>query len=216
MSSRVEVMPGGRTFIAVDAPVRRLIATAYDVEDTQVLGGPDWINSMGFDIDAKNEIPSSYEQMHLMLRALLSERFRLKLRRELKDIPVEALSVSKHKLNLQPAVDVDSEPRIVISARTQRGVTVEGQNVKLLFLAKYLSARLRRVVVDRTDLPGSFDFSVEVQIDPAESQDPNIPERDIVVNAFADLVHNLGLKLTTQKASVDFFAVEHLEFPTGN
>ena len=45
------MLPGGRTFTAVDAPVKHLIMTAYEVTDAQLLGGPDWIDSTGFDIN---------------------------------------------------------------------------------------------------------------------------------------------------------------------
>jgi uncharacterized protein (TIGR03435 family) len=68
-----------------------LVMQAYDVADWQISGGPAWIWSDAFDIDAKPESPTSYDQIRLMLQILLRDRFHLEVRRESREQPVYAL-----------------------------------------------------------------------------------------------------------------------------
>jgi uncharacterized protein (TIGR03435 family) len=215
-ATRMTFPPGAQRFTAVDAPLRRLIMMAYDITDRQILGGPDWIDSKGFDLDAKTETPSSHERMLLMLRSLLADRFGLTLHSERKDLAVEALSPGKHSLKLQPATDLTGTPEILIIARNQSSMTLVGHNVSVPFIAKYLSARLHRLVVDRTGLAGSFDFTAEVPLDREDVQDLNLAERDVMAHVFGDLVNSLGLMMHPQKAQVEVFTVEHAELPMAN
>ena len=71
---------------------RLLIMTVYGVTDRQVSGGPNWVNSEYYDIEAKAQHPAGREQILQMLQALLSDRFRLKLRKETREIPIYALA----------------------------------------------------------------------------------------------------------------------------
>src|ERR1700722_9442145 len=80
----IGAVPGGkgfRGFKSTSARLKILVMLAYDVPDWRISGGPEWIESDGFDIDAKTENPTSYEQIRLMLQALLADRFKLKVRR---------------------------------------------------------------------------------------------------------------------------------------
>ena len=70
---------------------------AYSLQDFQISGGPGWIQSDGYNIDAKgNGKPASRAQILLMLRSLLEDRFQLKVHRETKELPVYALTVAKN------------------------------------------------------------------------------------------------------------------------
>src|SRR5580700_7709458 len=84
-------------------PVRRLIRNAYKISDFQISGAPDWVNSEGFDIAAKAEGELTADGMLLMLRALLEDRFQLKVHRETKEGPVYDLVVAKGGARLQPS-----------------------------------------------------------------------------------------------------------------
>jgi uncharacterized protein (TIGR03435 family) len=140
----------------------------------------------------------------------------LKLRRESKTLSVGTLLLGDRKLRLQPAAELNNEPAIAVRARSEHGVTLEGKSVSISFLARYLSARLQRMIVDRTGVAGNFDFTAELSIDPEDSQDPAIAERDVMAHLFGDLADSLGLKLKQQTASVDVFIVEQLELPAAN
>ena len=73
----IRPMPGGQTYIARNVPLRMMITAMYRITDSQIAGGPDWIDTEHYDIDAKAERPSTLEQLHEMFRTLLSDRFQL-------------------------------------------------------------------------------------------------------------------------------------------
>ena len=88
--------PGGRVSI-VGATVKVLVATAYRVRDFQVIGGPNWINTERFDIEAKAEEGANRQGQAglLMMQSLLADRFQLKIHTETRELPLYELFVSK-------------------------------------------------------------------------------------------------------------------------
>lgn len=83
------MQPGGMTF--VNAPLRQLIIAAYGVQPFQIIGGPSWMTSDRFDVTAKAEGAPPPDQMNLMLRSLLADRFKLVARLEKRDLPTYSL-----------------------------------------------------------------------------------------------------------------------------
>src|SRR5262249_39504595 len=69
---------GGERYIATGMPLRALIMVAYQVKPEQIAGGPDWINTDRWDMNAKAEKASNADELHLMLQDLLADRFQLK------------------------------------------------------------------------------------------------------------------------------------------
>lgn len=90
------------------------------------------------------------------------------------------------------------------------------ENVMLPIVAKYLSRRLNRIVMDRTGLAGGFDFNVEVLIDAQRAADPNIPERQVMEEIVMDSFEKLGLKLEPRREMMDVIVVDHAEQPSAN
>src|SRR6185436_4072892 len=92
------VQPGGR-YIGQNMNLRLLIKTAYGVHDSQIVGGPSWIDSDRWDINAKAEgykdAPTFRDTARLMVRPLLADRFKLAFHHELREIPVYALVIAK-------------------------------------------------------------------------------------------------------------------------
>jgi uncharacterized protein (TIGR03435 family) len=209
-----EIKPGGERFTATNAPLRVLIMMAYGVADWQLSGGPRWMNSAGFDVEAKPERPASREQIFLMLRSLLSDRFQLKLHKETREVPLYILAEAGKAYGL-------SENRSGDSPRVERGE--KGQIVfhsfQMAQLARYLSLRLRHDVVDKTALKGSYDFELLFTPDtpspsditttgpPADSRGPSLPDA---------LQDQLGLRLQLQKASSDILIIDAAMQPSGN
>jgi uncharacterized protein (TIGR03435 family) len=102
---------GGGTTLATgqvrttNSPLRQLISMAYGLRPTDVvLGGPDWIDTDGFDVDAKPETQVTVAQARLMLRTLLAERFKLVIRRESREMPVYALTIARADGRLGPQI----------------------------------------------------------------------------------------------------------------
>ena len=70
------------------------------------MGGPAWINSDGYDIEAKPEVNTDQKQAWLMLQTLLADRFKLTLHRETRELPVYNLTAKKSGLKLPAAKEV--------------------------------------------------------------------------------------------------------------
>jgi uncharacterized protein (TIGR03435 family) len=84
--------PGGRRYAGTNVPLRQLIIVAYRIRADQISGGPGWMETDRFDMNAEAELPSSIEELHVMLRSLIKERFRLQMHSETKERPVYVLS----------------------------------------------------------------------------------------------------------------------------
>jgi uncharacterized protein (TIGR03435 family) len=87
------VQPGGRA-ISPGSSVRQLILTAYGLEDLQLIGGPAWIASDLYAIEARTVEGVTRANVRLMLRALLHERFQLAAHAETRDLPAYALTLA--------------------------------------------------------------------------------------------------------------------------
>jgi uncharacterized protein (TIGR03435 family) len=83
---------------------------------------------------------------------------------------------------------------------------VVGTNATMGFTASRLSAILRRTVIDRTDLTGSYDFHVEAP--DAENADR--------MDATIEGMKALGLELKSGKAPVDTIVIDEVSQPTPN
>jgi uncharacterized protein (TIGR03435 family) len=200
--------PGNR-FRTRNMTVWNLIRHAYGVRTLQMAGGPEWIKTEGFDIEAKTEIPVSQEQLREMLQTLLAERFRLKIRREQRSLPAYALVVAKGGPKLQPAADSPGRNK------TMLGQLVV-QKMSMGELASVLESDLDRPVVDRTGITGNFAFQLEwtrererTAADP-NSTDPMRP------SIFAALQEQLGLKLEATRSQIDMLVIESVERPSAN
>jgi bla regulator protein blaR1 len=88
----------------VGMPGRRLIAQAYEIHDTQIIGGPDWLGSQGYDINATMNGTPSPEDRRMMMKALLRDRFKLVFHTEKRDLPIYALVVVRSDGRLGPGL----------------------------------------------------------------------------------------------------------------
>ena len=76
-------------------PLRRLIRQAYDIHDSQIIGGPDWLDSQGFDVTATFVGDPSPERRRSMMQTLLRDRFKLTFHAEKRDMPIYALIAAR-------------------------------------------------------------------------------------------------------------------------
>ena len=86
--------PGGR-LTGTNVPAAALIRFAYNLPDFQISGGPGWLASDRFDVEAKAEGDPPLNQKRLMLRTLLAERFRLTVHTETRELPIYALVMAR-------------------------------------------------------------------------------------------------------------------------
>jgi uncharacterized protein (TIGR03435 family) len=200
--------PGGR-FEAKATTLKFLVEWAYGIQPSQHSGGPSWIDSDRYDVVAKAGGPATEDQMKLMLRTLLSERFQLSFHRGKKELLAYVISVGKtapklfppkegeiHGMRFAPQMGPDQK---VASYR------VIATRFSLAQLADTFARQLGRVVVNKTGLDGEFDFTLELASDDHGSGplDPSV-----LMSAMRE---QLGLTLTSQKAPVDVLIIDGAE-----
>jgi len=212
------------SFTARDITLQRLIQLAYHIQDSLLVGGPDWVNTAKFDIDAKLD-PSVVAAVHKHmaehnggdLKVLLADKFKLAVHSENRILPAYDLVVDsgEHKLQEVDGIRImHMEPGQLIS-----------QGTPIDLFAAQLSMRLGRPVVDKTGLKGSYAFNLhwtpasdelerlkqggEEQAVP-QAADPNSP------SLFTALQEQLGLKLEPQTEPVQVLVIDHAETPSEN
>jgi uncharacterized protein (TIGR03435 family) len=154
------------------------------------------------------------EVLRPMLRALVEERFQLKTHAETREMPIYALVVGKAG-KLIPAAPESQGPMM----RMGRG-QLNGKKVPMAMLAQQISQQLGRAVVDKTELKGDFDFTLEWTPEPgqgrvhprasdsaADSSGPTI---------FTAVQEQLGLRLESQKGPVEIIVIDSVAKPTEN
>ena len=146
-------LKGGR-FSARGFTLKDLVAFAYKVDGRQIAGGPKWFDSDRYDILGKPETegPLSRDTARVLLRTLLEDRFRIKIHRETREMPVYVLTVGKNGVKMKPRKEGDGgDP----TRMTFQGASAFGRNVSALVFAEELEAMVLDLpVLDRTEHPG--------------------------------------------------------------
>jgi uncharacterized protein (TIGR03435 family) len=239
----VRPLPGRLT---ADATLQVLTQYAYGVQPSQVVGGPEWIQSERYQIEAKADADASRDRMFLMLQSLLENRFRLKTHRETKDLPVYALVAARNGLKM-PApkeggcVDAvaDASPdwvgggRMLTPGDVQRaqvrcgsaglalgpaGARMQGEKIAMPELVRVLSMLLGRSVIDKTGFTGVFDLQLNFVPDENTPAMPAPPPGSPISGSSLSqaLRQQLGVQLELTKGAVDVIVVDNAERPSGN
>ena len=201
---------GGRLTVN-NVTLKTLIITAYHLQDSQISGGPGWIDSDRFDVNAKAEGNVSLQEALQMLQTLLKDRFKLAFHRETRDVPAFKLSVLSANLapKLSPTQGGESGLRATAMEGQKGMVQVTAKNMTMQHLADILGSQLHAPIAESTGLAGSFDFTFSVEVE----SDATMPGATAISNAFRD---QLGLRLEFTKAPGEFFVVESVDRPTEN
>jgi uncharacterized protein (TIGR03435 family) len=191
--------------------LKRLIERAYSVKPFQVTG-PDWMETVRFDIAAKYPPDTNNDDRSLMLRTLLEDRFKLAVHRESKEMPGYALVVAKKGFKLKAVEPGGSDTNSNSSGG--RVVTLTAKRNSMAQLADFVARRLGEIVVDKTGIDGVYDFELRWTNDDQTSNDI---DADGVPTLFTALQETLGLRLQPQKVPVEIVVVDHVErVPTEN
>jgi uncharacterized protein (TIGR03435 family) len=248
----VAYKPGGR-IIATNDPLRLLIQFAYAAHDSpyqghsdplgasQVIGGPAWIDSDGYDIEAKPETYTDQKHAWLMLQTLLADRFTLTLHRETRDLPVYELTAKKSGLKLPPAKDITclsfppgTTPQPIPGTSdcgyaplflSSTELRIEGRKLHIADLVRDLARALGQPVLDKTGFTGEFDIDLNYTDEdvvkspgsaaPDDAGGNRLPAGPNVSLVFAAM-DQLGLKLQPTKGPVEVLVVDHAERPIPN
>ena len=237
--------PGGDTefrpgqFIARNQTLRVLIVAAYALEDFRVVGGPDWVASERFDVQARATSPVTRTEAMPMLQALLADRFAVRVHMEPRERPIYAMIWSRpgtlgpRLRAADPAACVDrgpQPPRVPPGELPSCGMLpmttgrLSGRSVRLDLLATQIAPLVRRVVQNQTGMNGLFDVDLEWEIGdeqraalarllPDRPPPPLDPDKPELIGA---LQEQLGLKLDPRTAPVPVLVIDAAERPSEN
>ena len=208
-----------------------LVMRAYDVEYHQVAG----LNSRTefYDIAAKVPEGATKDQFRVMLQKLLSNRFKMSLHRDMKQMQAYELVVGKNGPKMKESVPegtvqeatVSSSSRIVLDpegfpilptgqsgyASVNRRARMQVFNETMDQLASRISNQLDMPVINATGLAGRYDFGLYwagQSVDGTDAASPNL---------FSAVESQLGLRLQTRKIAVTIIVIDHVDrTPTEN
>jgi len=208
----------GTSVIATNAPVEMLISAAYSVPSRDIVEAPGWTlldfdGGDRYDVAARAAEGSSVQDQRAMLRTLLEQRFGLRTRRELRQLPVYIL----RKLNaggtlgpnLRPAAK-DCLPRAACEGQLSTGhATYKGAQWSIVVQA--IEVGFDERLVDQTGLSGIYDFELTYNY-----QGLSLDAADTGVDIFGAVQQQFGLKLDRGRAPYEVLVVESARRPTEN
>jgi uncharacterized protein (TIGR03435 family) len=209
--------PSNGGFTAAGTTAKFVVMLAYDVQETQVIGGPSWFATEKWDIEARTDDRAghSVEETRRMLQNMLEERFSLRLHRETQPLPVYVLSIARSGSKLKA-----SDPTGSTNVKAG-GNSVSVQHGELARMTQLLATVLGRPVVDRTGLKGLYDFSL--RWDDAPIREGGVPGLDAPAapgtdhgSIFTAIQDQLGLRLEPQRAPIDVIVVDRMDRPSQN
>lgn len=212
----------GRQVLTINTTVNDLITFAYGLHMRQINGGPSWLESEKYDVTglpAGQGLPT-LTQMRAMIQQLLADRFKLAFHRDTKELPVYAITVASGGPKLTKN---DSNPN-GLPGLLFRGLGVlPGSNATIADLANVMqTAVLDRPVVDKTGLPGRYDFMLTWTPDETQFASrgvrvpPPAPDANGPPGLFTAFQEQLGLKLESTKAPVEVLVIDRIDKPSEN
>lgn len=210
----------GGQYIVRQASMVDLIAKAYGVTNDNVLSGPAWLDTYRFDILAKAPRTTAPEDVKLMLRTLLADRFHLVIHNDTKPVPTYVLRIDTAKggPKLKESPDA-SAPAHCDEHHTPTNpdgslghFSTSCHNESMEELRSYVEALGRlympnKPLVDATGLKGPYDFDLEFTFKPAPGG----------LTIFDAVDKQLGLKLALENYPTPVIVVDSVnDKPTPN
>jgi bla regulator protein blaR1 len=216
----ISVTPGG-TLHVVNATLKDLIETAYDVRSFQIEGGPKWADAAKYDVDATPGTrpqgaaapPPGWTNVRLKAQALLKDRFQLQLHRETRTGSIYSLAIAKGGVKSSGLSATQSPHKGINSGQR----TMLGEAASMADLTSKLSRLLGRLVVNNTGLEGNYDFKLEWTPDLGPSAPDGQPvETALGPSLFSAIQQQLGLRLEATKGPVDVLVIDHVDKASEN
>ena len=203
-------------FGAINRTLRLLIEAAYGIPTSRIFGGPDWTDTVRFDVEGIGD-PSRPDSD--LLQVVLRDRFALRVRQGSRQFDIYALVLARKDGKLGPGLRTNTdctdearkkrlrlkpgEPACGTILMSSDG-RISAKGYPLLRLGSYFDSG--RPVVERTGLKGYFDIDLEWAPSPGDDG-PSL---------FTAVQEQLGLKLESTKAPFDVLVIEHAERPKEN
>jgi uncharacterized protein (TIGR03435 family) len=216
---RSHIVDSSGRFTTVNVDLKAILQWAYDLPASRIVGGPAWIDSARWDIEAKAENALDTQktfdpaaarlEKQGMVQALLAERFGLVVHRETRQLPIYALVVAKGGPTFLAA-----QAGGTTIDRNRGRIQIEGGDNTVSLLAEQLAETLGRVVVDETGIAGRYKLALAWAPDDSAGSPSAVP--DSGPSLFTALQEQLGLKLESRKGPVDVLVVDQAALPSPN
>jgi len=237
----VEFARGGRINLT-NMTLKGMIGFAWDVQPFQISGGPSWLDSVRYDVTAKPEGSAKPGELPVMIQALLADRFQLAVHRGTQELPIYALVLARKDGKLGPGLTESKEgscslfdpsnpparpqpgnaPRRGCGNSTVNPSRLAAIGIPIARLLPMLQTVLGRTIVDKTELTGNFDISMEWAPDETQAMQwlPDMPkplQSDVAgPSLFSAIQQQLGLKLESAKGPVEVIVIDHAEKASAN
>jgi uncharacterized protein (TIGR03435 family) len=227
----------------VNLPVEDLVLHAYGIDSNQLVGLPSWATSRLYTIEAEPPCDMApfrkdqrWEAQRQMLQSLLADRFKLKVHRSTKQLPVYELVVTKGGPKLEPVSEAEyaAVGGVAREGHPLPGIQVGPESIiawgqPVSSLVGPLSGVAGRLVVDKTGITGRY--YIKLTWNPSsggagldsgptpEHGEPGGTPADANLSGpsiFTALQEQLGLKLRSAKGPVEVLVVDHVERPSEN
>lgn len=238
---RLSIPPGRLS--GVNVTLRMILRNAYNLPDFRMSGGPNWIDTDRFDVEATAGGPATLDQIHAMTKALLEDRFKLKSHTETRELPIYVLMLARgdgrlgdkiHQSGAEclpmtpvagapPPPPPPAGPGVGGARQCPSMLALGGISARQLPIARLvgtLSQYIGRQIVDKTNLTGTFDFDLQWTPDqiPGGGRGP-IPIAPFDADGpslFTALQEQLGLRLDAQRGAVDVLVIDAAEKPSAD
>lgn len=203
--------------------LKNLLSRAYGVKGYQI-SGPSWLDSERYDVTAKIPDGVPQEQVPAMLRVLLEERFKLKSHRETKELPVYEMVQAKGGPKMDKSQE-EGRPRMQMEGGGDGIMKMKASAMTMPSFSDALAGMVGRPVIDKTDLGGSFDFSMDIamqdltgsmvrvqRMGPGDGGGERNPAPDNSPGgSLFTSIQKLGLKLEAKRSPVEILVVDQAE-----
>jgi uncharacterized protein (TIGR03435 family) len=222
--------PGGRWAMR-NMAVSVMIREAYPTPARDLVGAPAWVTSERYDVNAKADGNPTRDEIRLMLRTMLAERFKLAVHQDTREQPVYALVIARSDGRTRPGLVRSTTDCDAVTAARREGRTVDAPapangispcswnasfgpdgvvvrfaGLPLSRLAESVGQPDGRVVIDRSGLPGGYEFTLTYSENPTPG--------DGKATLFTALEEQLGLKLIPDRVPLTTLVVDQIERPT--
>jgi uncharacterized protein (TIGR03435 family) len=221
--------------LAQNLTLQYLLQFAYKLSsgsDDQIVGGPKWMKSTRFDLEGKMDAETAakvgkmknderLEALRRMLKALLADRFQLKVHQETRILPVVRMqAIGETKLvKFEIPAEGSTDPKSWQGLRNDGHGHIEGRGADLKMLASVLAVQPEiggRLVVDQTGLPEHGRFTFELKWTPEGLGGTQTDSDASGMSLFAAMQEELGIKLTAGKGPVDVLVIDGVAMPDEN
>jgi len=193
------------------ATVIDILSVAYGVQVRQIVGGASWMSKDRYDVNGVPDVPGepNVAQLRGMYQKLLADRFHLALHREMREMPIYAITVAKGGPHLKVA-----DPNEILNAGnsgTSSQRTMKFTNMSMKDLANNMDLFEDRPVVDQTGLGGRYDFTLRWTYALSAEGEADAPP-----SLFTAIKEQLGLRMDAVKGQAEVLVIDRVERPTEN